>query len=152
MGPKPKKRTVGDVVQVPLGEGWHSYARVLPEVSVAFYDSRERELRTPNEVVKRPILFIVAVMNSAFKKGRWPIVGHIPLEVQLKDPPTFIQDQLNKDSFQLYEAGVISPATREQCVGLERCAVWDPEHVEDRLRDHYAGRKNKWVESLKMKN
>lgn len=27
--------------------------------------------------------------------------------------------------------------------------VWSPEHVEDRLRDHFAGRPNKWEESLR---
>ena len=91
-------------------------------------------------------------MGSAIKKGRWPILGHIPLEGQLTDPPRFIQDELNKKSFQIYKAGVIIPATREQCEGLERSAVWDPEQVEDRLRDHYAGRINKWVESLKIKD
>lgn len=36
------------------------------------------------------------------------------------------------------------PATRAQCAGLERTAVWDPEHLEDRLRDHRAGRPNRW--------
>ena len=40
-------------------------------------------------------------------------------------------------------------AIAEECVGLERAAVWEPEHVEDRLRDHFAGRSNRWVESLK---
>jgi hypothetical protein len=28
--------------------------------------------------------------------------------------------------------------------------VWAAEHVEDRLRDHYAGRPNQWVESLRI--
>ena len=32
---------------------------------------------------------------------------------------------------------------------LFRLAVWEPAHVEDRLRDHYAGAPNKWVESLR---
>lgn len=35
--------------------------------------------------------------------------------------------------------------------GLERLAVWDPEHVEDRIRDHYNGVQNIWVESLRLK-
>jgi len=42
------------------------------------------------------------------------------------------------------------PASREECAGLEAAAVWEPEHVEDRLRDHFAGRPNKWVESLRI--
>lgn len=43
-------------------------------------------------------------------------------------------------------------ATRAQCAGLERSAVWDAEHVEDRLRDRRAGRLNKWAESLALKD
>ena len=73
-----KRRTIGDVVQIPLGEGWHCYARVFPEASLAFYDFRESKVSTPDVVIKRPVLFIVAVMDSAIKKGRWPILGHIP--------------------------------------------------------------------------
>jgi hypothetical protein len=91
-------------------------------------------------------------MNYAIKKGLWPIVGHVPSEDQLKAPPRFIQDALNKDRFEIYEDGKIRPSTRGECSSLECTAVWDPEHIEDRLRDHYAGRKNKWVESMKIKD
>jgi hypothetical protein len=28
--------------------------------------------------------------------------------------------------------------------------VWEPEHVEERIRDHYAGRANRWAESLRI--
>jgi len=91
-------------------------------------------------------------MNYAVKRGRWAVVGHIALDEALMNPPPFfMQDALRKDSFSLYQKGQIRPATKSECVGLERAAVWDPTHVEDRLRDHYAGRKNKWVESLKIR-
>jgi hypothetical protein len=89
-------------------------------------------------------------MDYAVKSGRWPIVGHIPLEDRLVPPPKFIQDPLNKNSFSIYENGQIRKATREQCAGLERAAVWEPEQMEDRLRDHYTGRKNEVFEKLKM--
>ena len=147
---KAPKRVVGDIVKIPLGDGWHSYARVLPEASYAFYDTRVNGDDTFEEIIARPILFFAAVMGYAIKKSRWPIVGHVPSEDQLKAPPRFIQDALNKDRFEVYEDGKIRPSTRAECAGLECAAVWDPEHVEDRLRDHYAGRKNKWVESLKV--
>lgn len=42
------------------------------------------------------------------------------------------------------------PASRQELEGLEVAAVWDPEHVEDRLRDHFSGRPNKWVESIRL--
>jgi len=149
---KSQKRTVGDIVEIPLGDGTHTYARVLPEATFAFYDCRTTETVPISEVVTKPLLFFVAVMNRAIKEKRWPVVGHIPLESGLQSPPRFIQDALNKKRFEIYEHGRIRPATRQECFGLERAAVWEPEHVEDRIRDHYAGRQNKWVESLRMKD
>jgi hypothetical protein len=148
----PQKRTAGDIVRVPLGDGTHTYARVLPEATFAFYDSRSAELLPVTEVVKKPVLFFVAVMNRAIKERRWEITGHVPLETGFQSPPRFIQDALNKKRFEIYQHGRIRPATRQECVGLERQAVWEPEHVEDRIRDHYAGRPNKWVELLRMRD
>jgi hypothetical protein len=71
-------------------------------------------------------------------------------------PFFFKQDSFNGRLF-LYNSSLLTadqgyecPATLAECSGLERAAVWDPEHVVDRLRDHAAGRPNQWVESLKI--
>jgi hypothetical protein len=74
--------------------------------------------------------------------------GTAPAEV-LAPVPTFVRDAIG-GGFLIYLRGVVRSATRAECVGLERCAVWAPEHVEDRLRDHFRGRPNKWVESLAL--
>ncbi|MGK9337961.1 hypothetical protein KXR65_18390, partial [Sinorhizobium meliloti] len=37
----------------------------------------------------------------------------------------------------------------EEADRLERAAVWSPEHVEDRLRDHLNGVSNKWWASMR---
>lgn len=42
------------------------------------------------------------------------------------------------------------PALLEECENLEVAAVWDAHHVEDRLRDHFDGRPNEWVESMRL--
>ena len=146
------KRNIGDVLKIELGDGTHTYARVLPEASFAIYDARTTEDLTILETVERPILFYVAVMNHAVKEKRWPVVGHRTLEEGLQAPPRFIQDALNKKRFEIYEHGRIRPATRQECLGLEREAVWEPEHVEERIRDYFAGRPNKWVELLKIRD
>ena len=146
-----RKRNVGDIVKIPLGDGTHTYGHALQEASFAVYDCRVADELAVEQVVSRPVLFFVAVMHHAVKKGRWPIVGHSPLNDRLSRPPTFIQDPQNKDSFSIYENGEIKPSTRVKCVGLERMAVWEPEHVEERIRDQYAGRENKWLELLKMR-
>ncbi len=68
----------------------------------------------------------------------------------LKAPPTFIQYPTNPEKFQIYEGGVMRPATRDERAPLERGAVWDSEHVEDRIRDAYAGRESAWIRSMQI--
>lgn len=141
----------GDVVVIDLGNGSFGYGRVLPKPLMAFYDLESTEQVAAAEVVKSTVLFIVSVMYQAIKSDRWDIVGNVPLEESLKiEPRFFMQDMLSKE-FSIYYAGKITPAaSRDECIGLERAAVWEAEHLEDRLRDHFAGVPNKWVESLKL--
>lgn len=91
-------------------------------------------------------------MNHAVTGGRWKRVGHKSLsDAEARPPAKFIRDRLTPGRYRIYEDGKMREATRKECEGLEAAAVWEPEHVEDRLRDHYAGRPNKWVESLRLK-
>ena len=143
-----QRRIVGAVLKVPLGDGWHAYAWTLPEINFALFDLRADADVPLTKVVTHPIAFRVGVNGSAYLGGRWLRVGKVtPPPAVLAPVPTFIQDPIT-GAFSIYLAGDIRPATRAECVGLERCAVWAPEHVEERLRDHFTGRGNKWVESL----
>jgi hypothetical protein len=38
-----------------------------------------------------------------------------------------------------------------QIDNLERAAVWSATHIVDRLQDHFAGKPNKWVASMRPK-
>ncbi len=112
---KRQKRKSGDFVQINLDGGFHSYARVLGEAQFAFYDSRTTNDWLVDRISASAILFSVAVMNHAVTRGRWKIVGHIPLEEALLVPrPRFMQDALNPHTFSIYERGAIRPATRER--------------------------------------
>ena len=142
---KRQKRLVGDVVEIPLSDGFKAYAITLDDATYAFYDLRVKERPELQEIISCPILFRVAAMSSAVKRGRWIVIGHSKLTPELQVlPPKFIQDPIKKDQFRIYENGEIRPATREECVGLLRASVWSPEHVEERIDDHFAGRINKW--------
>jgi hypothetical protein len=150
---KRQKRKVGDVLCINLEDGSHAYARVLDEATFAVYDLRTMREPSVEEIIACPILFRVAVMDWAVTKRRWVIIGQEPLDGTLVHlPPKFIQDTINKSQFSIYENGSIRPASRAECIGLECAAIWDPSHVEDRILDHYAGRPNKWLESLKIKD
>lgn len=105
-----------------------------------------------------PVLFVLPVMNKAITSGRWPTVGRRPLtDAERTTPVRFCKQDPITGSLSVAWVDPVSseyrtiPASREDCEGLEREAVWSPEHVEDRLRDHFAGRPNKWVESLRLK-
>jgi hypothetical protein len=148
-----QKRTPGAIVRIPLDLDWHTYARILEPPLMAFYDCRTDHNVDALVVVSKPILFKIWVHKRAVTSGRWQKVSLLPLEPELQVTPIFFkQDRLDPRKFYLYRAGQEVQATREQCIGLERAAVWEPEHVEDRLRDHYLGRPNKWVESLKIRD
>jgi hypothetical protein len=135
---------------VPLDKKWHAYAWTLPEVDFAFFDLRASSDTPVHEVVQHRIAFRVGVHKSAWSDGRWTRIGKVDPPPEILAPvPTFIRDRLN-GQFSIYLLGDIRPASREECVGLERCAIWEPEHVEDRLRDHFAGRPNKWVQLMAL--
>lgn len=142
--------TSGSIIKIDLGEGYHSYGRIIKNAGYGFYNIlTKEEISDMKEIIGLPILFIVAVYNDAITRGRWIKVGKMPLEPSLEIMPNkFIQDGLHPDRFSIYNpnTGEISPSTREECIGLERAAVWEPEHVEERLRDYFAGRKNRFVE------
>lgn len=152
MKSKRQRRLVGGVVRIKLDKTWHTYGRILEEPLFAFYDSRVKSEINAESVVERPILFKIWVMNHAVTSGRWPIVEVFPLEPHLlKEPRFFKQDEFDASQVTLYsDSGPERPISRSKAAQLERAAVWEPEHVEDRLRDHYARRANKWVESLKL--
>ena len=102
----------------------------------------------------RPIIVRIDVMDYAFSSGRWPVVGNLPVEGDRGPEVFFKQDAISGD-LSLYSEDASTGevfsrrASFEEVEGLERAAVWDPDHVEDRLRDHIAGVPNKWVESLR---
>jgi hypothetical protein len=149
---KRQRRTLGAIVQIPIGDGRNCYAQTLEEPEFAFFDLCARGTPDLNAIPLRRVLFRVWVMNHAVTSGRWLKLGVAAISEDLTRPVSrFIQDALNPSQFEIVLGGERRPATPEECVGIERAAVWEPEHVEDRLRDHYDGRPNKWVESLRLR-
>jgi hypothetical protein len=143
-----QKLNIGDLVQIDIGERNLAFGRVLGQSQIAFYgiSTRVGEPIDVEKVIGAPIVFVVAVMDSAVKSGRWQIVSHRPLEPALiESRDYFIRDRFT-EKYSIYRSsdGAIRSASPEECRTLERAAVWDAEHVEDRLRDHFANRPSRW--------
>jgi hypothetical protein len=149
----------GDIVRIDLGEGWFGYGRKLLGSVWAFYGFRSQAEITPEEVLKHPALFKVwADEWNGIKNRKWKIIEHVPLtEEESRPVPFFKQDILDPTHIAIYMSdspGLDSekeeiPATWEQIQGLENMMIWSSSHIEDRLRDHFAGRPCKWGQGPK---
>jgi hypothetical protein len=151
---KRQRIKTGAIVKIPIEKEYHTYGRLLLRPYVEIYDGKTKEnISRLEEIVSKPILFTLCVFDYAVTKGRWEIIGRTDFsENEVNIPLQFIQDPINPKSCQTIDAlGNMEPASVEQCRKLERSAVWDPEHIEERIKDYYAGKPNKWAESLRFK-
>jgi hypothetical protein len=146
-----QQRTIGAIVKIPLEKGFYGYGRILEGTSFAFYDLRSKEeINDLSKIVSSPILFIISVSNYAVTDGRWAKIGKLPLEKTFAIlPPRYTQDLLSPNKFKIiYSDGTVKETTKKECSGLERFAVWQPQHVEERLSDYFAGRKSRHLEQM----
>lgn len=148
------KRNLGDIVSIQIENNTYCFARVLHSAIFAFYDLKsETENIGLETIISSDILFKVPVMDYALKNELWKIIGFLPLENDLQKSINFFRQDDISNKLYIYNSlsTVEKKATKDECQGLECAAVWDPEHVEGRLRDHYANVPNKWTESLQIK-
>lgn len=150
-----QRRKEGQVLSIDLGSGRFAAAIVMAEPLMAFFtDICEGELHGDDFLARRPD-FIVMVMNRAVTSGIWKIVRETELPDRFRYPPKFCKkDMISGLEYIYHEVANLAPSYERiaypgECQGLEAAAVWDAEHVEDRLRDHIEGKPNRWVEELK---
>ena len=145
-------RKVGDIVAIPLGEGRVGFGWVLEEPLVAFFasSSDEEQLPSVQDILRMPIAFRIWAMNHALTSGDWSVIGHSPISEEMAVRPWFFrQDSLTGKVTRTQTGNEDVPVGTDELDALECAAVWDPAHVIDRLRDFFAGRPNKWVDSMK---
>lgn len=142
----------GSFVLIPLKDGSYGYGRLREFPLASFYNFNSKApVQDLDKIGARPILFSVLVHKSALKK--WKVIGKRPLEENLRRGiRRFLQDIADPSKCTIAdEDGNERAATPSECVGLERSAVWEDSHVEDRLLDAINGRSNRWYEDLKVK-
>ena len=150
-----KKRLIqGTVIKIPIGDGFHCYGRLLTKPTWEVFDYRTKENATDIErITSQTVLFTICIHTASINQSDWEVVGRsrgedldarIPLQFsQNRSDPTDCKVLDRFDNF--------FPATIEDCRGLERIVNWDPHHVVDRIRDHYAGVPNVWVELYRVR-
>jgi hypothetical protein len=138
--PKRQVITIGAILEIPISNEYFVYAQILEHGLYAFFDFRSvTPIRDYMVLQNTSILFIIGVYNYVVNKCIWRKVGKLPIRKELVNVPMMYIYDFTTDKFSLYdcETGTIIPATKEQARGLEQCAVWAENHVEDRIRDYY---------------
>lgn len=141
---KRQKITLGSILKIDLGNGYHSYGRIVTASSFAFYDCKTKiDVVDLNRIISCPILFITTIYSDTITRGIWDIIGKLPIEESLaKLPPRFIQDPIHPEKFRIknYELNTQTPASFEDCIGMERASVWEAHAIVDRLNDYFENR------------
>jgi hypothetical protein len=138
-----KRKKLGDIFAIPLPNGKYAFGRLHSDYSLAIYDTFGNSLDDWENCHKYQ--FFVTVESIALRDGKWPIVGNRPFaeNEDIHDPPQYMKD-IFTGKFSIYHRGKITPARYEDCVGMERTAVWGRNHVVDRLMGI-----DKWTDILK---
>ncbi|WP_440408468.1 Imm26 family immunity protein [Neorhizobium petrolearium] len=140
----------GDVYKIKVDDQNWAYAVALKKPLYGFFDRLYKKDVPLAEAINVPFAFRCSVMDSAVKSGRWVKVGNYEPDVVHDHIVFFTQDKISGQLRSYVDGGAqegrqLSPVEARK---LEPAAVWSAEHVEDRLRDHFARRPNRWLISM----
>lgn len=149
------KLKLGNLLRIPLAGSRHAYAQVSTSPLIVFFDSTFADEPPLADIPSLPVAFRIWVMKHAVTSGLWPVIGHQPLTPENSVEPYFWKQDRISGQLSLHHSTFASSnferrATLAECEGLECAAVWDPQHVMDRLEDHFSLRPNKWIDSLRI--
>lgn len=124
------RKKVGDLYAIPLPDHAFAFGRVLQEVSVAFYKHRADNIKDlPQEDEYE---FTLGVHRSCFKN--WIFIENRPFANPADSrPPCYQMKDVFTGKYRIYDFGEIRRAAEEECKDLEVCAIWENEHIIDRL-------------------
>lgn len=123
---------VGDIFQIALPDGRYAYGKVFRDASVGIYQRIFDSMTVPP--IMSPFAFFVGIYNDILKSGIWPIVGHESFTSEEAEwpPPNYVKDVISGE-YSIYHKGQMHSSTEKECRGLEPAAVWDTQHVIDRI-------------------
>lgn len=146
-----KRCKPGDFIRIDLDGKW-AYGRVFENV-VGFYNLLSQQEDDLSFISHQDFLFKLPVMRNALDGKTWPVIGHNPIAQYEEEPVEFLSVRTNTDNAEYF--GTISgsdcyPISYEKAKTLELLAVYEPEHIVERLIDHFEGRKNPTAEMFRL--
>jgi len=145
---KPKRKVyrkkIGSVFRINLKEnGMYAYGQIATKSRNIFFDhfDKEGEWTPVEDIIQKPLAFYLTFDWYILKEGIWDILGVWPVKPENQVfPEDFGYDSWRKTYF-IWENNC-RPCTLEETYGRELMSSWGHIFVEQRLRDHFAGRPN----------
>ena len=149
---KTPRHEPGAFLRIPLADGTFAYGRHLEAPYTAFYHYRAPDPSTDLDTIEsKPVLFRLAVRTLTMKG--WERIGSRELRGELAEPVVAFHQEIGdfRKCIIFDTIGNERAATPEECVGLERDAVWEARHIEQRLLDTFEGRPNETEQRLRVR-
>lgn len=139
----------GEFVAVPL-DGEYAFLRIARKARFALYGFKAATIPPLEEIEKHRILCILGGSPEAMASGHWRVIGRKPLEPALLMPVKYFRHPQGSVYVDIYKEGEFKPYAGEDLTKLECLAAWEPRHIEERLRNHIAGRPDLGTERSKV--
>lgn len=127
-----KKPSLGDIYCIPLPNGKFAFGRIYRDACIAIY---KQISDSPDDIpLREEYQFIVGVYEDVLKSGRWKKVSSRPFKNALESwpPPMCVIDSIT-GNYSIYYRGEFRPSTSDECSKIEAAAVWEAEHIIDRI-------------------
>ncbi|MDR9806883.1 hypothetical protein [Rhizobium hidalgonense] len=144
MGRKAPRR--GELFEIDLGDGRYAAAMALKHPLAMFFDVVFEEEIMPQAMDGMPVAFRCWVMDSAFGGAGWRRLGLLEPDPDWEDIE-FVKRDVLSGAVTAHGHGVETSVT--EAASMEPAAVWSGSHLIDRLKDHFNGTPNEWLESLR---
>ena len=136
----------GDVMEIQLDNGYY-YALQLPYGITRFLNFRSQD-RITNILSFNydKYMFDVAVFTKDLASGVWKVIArNIPIPLNTPKYQYIHFEEHNPNIWELYnlESGEITTSSKEECMYLERCAVWPQWKIEERIRHYFSNEDSK---------
>lgn len=140
------------MIEIPLDCGKLCFAQVVAFPLIVFFDLRVEARPSLREILDSNVAFSLWVAKSALVDQAWTVIGRSPIPETVDRRPAFFKlDRISGKYFLTYSGEEEIPVSAAQLADVECAAVWELEHLLDRLQDHFAGRPNRWVEAMRPK-
>lgn len=134
----------GEIYKVPIDDQYYTYGRYLSPIGWEFFDCRtDVDIPDLELIISKPVLFLQGMHKSALRE--WKRVGKSMTDID-KFGDQFVFFHQNRydpnDCHVLSLSGLSKTVSPRECQGLYPATSAEAWHVEQRLRNHYAGKED----------